>query len=477
MQHERLMGLPAGKYDRQWEKYPALKSRETELLSFKTLAGIAGEFIKYLEVNQDAFIDRGLVKQAPPRFLWFTERLRDLYPEILDPHLGFKIDRKVRTGFIEIKTQVLRALQEAADRGYVSRSEMYTEKDKTNHLKHLGEGSAHLVEKCLNLIRVGLESHGLDPKELHDLDCRYTRLNLFRRPAPYFTLIRAGGLTDLLEVIGYYARLMHDRGLARVADLLEGDRLLKWNFEKGAPELKYATASDAPPSRYPTLDQALSHLGTVEFAERRRNPLLHVPDEMPDEVARELMIQDFLDPGRDSRRVTQHYWLMVNHFLLGHRFPNHGFTSTIFSWKKLKDDFIESNALVQSGKDHNEWEIVFDGADPVRIKHVGLKCIAYLLQNPYRDASYRKLIAIMGDPAPRTRRRVNSKYLHARRLQTMRVRNTIFSKKDGALSAIEKECPSFAEHLRTFLPEPKKNVYKYVGDKFSFLNVNAKTPK
>lgn len=55
-------------------------------------------------------------------------------------------------------------------------------------------------------------------------------------------------------------------------------------------------------------------------------------------------------------------------------------------------------------------------------------------------------------------------------------RNSIFTP-SGAIAAIEKKCPEFAAYLRGAIPDPKgrrgeEAGYKYVGDKFSFVNVN-----
>lgn len=396
------------------------------LYTHEQLASLLRGFIdKDLKPNRSNLIDFGAMARdgAPPlkrpMHPWLADRLSTLYPPVTD----LRVDSTDRNDVFNLKVEILEELFQIV-------SGKNTSPDPWPGLiKHV----------------LGLERKGRQDRicTFFDRDQSYIRRSLWSKSAGHAKFSHPGGVSDLLEVIGYF--MLHKSDLNRLAEMLLALGLLKFDKRRGRSKISTDIYSKTSPDKHHQIDFFLA----------------------------------FIVQSQPDQKIN-FFWTRYDlHFVMNALFGNEWDAHRRFRvsdrfWTEISREFINKNSFIQNDKNSDEWEIVYEGCRPFTIRAAGLSCIARLLEIPGAiipmEKLHEELMKSPGRRGNRQKAKSASKKLSSDRKIQMAVYNSIYDE-GRAISAIEEKCPPLADHLSRELDDNRGTDYWYHGDKFSYLNV------
>ena len=387
----------------------SLKRIREPLYTHVRLASLIRRFIDHhLKRHRDQLIETGTHQGVYPMHVWLAERLMTLYPEGRTAD-ALCITPADREDLLNLKINVLEEYCRIVS------AESFPENPWPDMMRQI--------------LRLGGQERIC---AFFAWDQAYIRQSLLKRPPEGVSFIHAGGLSDLLEVIGYFT--LQSLHLSGIAHSLSNLGVLRLNKGTGVTEIHPEPAPHLTLEKRREIEIPLRYAlnrieQNIEFFWTRYD--LHV-------VMETLFGKTWAEAPRRFR-VSDRYW------------------------EEISKEFTDRNSMKQMGKD--VWLIRYEDGEPFTVTADGIKYIVLIIQQR-EGISGRALYHHEGFG--------NTKGNSADKIR--KLLNSSINGRGRAFDQIRGKSPELYEHLKSSLkPEPKRGrtvfSFQYRGDKYSYLNV------
>ncbi|MFN7684601.1 MAG: hypothetical protein ACK5QT_04225 [Oligoflexia bacterium] len=312
-------------------------------LEQQKLLASARNYIEHEQAGKQ-LVRTGVPMQMFPDSIWLNERLSYLYPkqdELPNDLPPSWITPALRERLLSLRLSVLQELILSIQR----------------------ENGQGLLERALAATCTALKP--IQIANLLVIDRRYLRENLRRRPR-IGTRIRSGGLTDLIELVGYFEKELRFGKTAKTAQTL-----CDWinKSKNGRTTLSFRSLSEVPSSNRRIIASALDEFSLLSFREDNED---FGSEKLRARVVRAFQKFDYW-PAHGTKRKN----ILTIHTA---KYPIFEATEEYLSKASQKANLFQ--------KSKTGWTIRFNGYQfPVR-DNIGFDYIAFLLRHEGNKFAY-----------------------------------------------------------------------------------------